>query len=337
MAVAIPLMVVEGLNKDNYMINNPIWIDVKYIAENTKYLTINLLRVSPVGTVNEPSSIRLYPFNGKLYFDLAPMVKTFMARPQHPSSIGEDQITGTNFQTMRITLQQIRDDDTITETRTFLKNFVRAGMESPDGNLSLVTGTVLKESVLLPRWQGYPLAKYTLSGGSTSKIPQWGIRYNAIIPLSETEQRRVVGCNPMYFRFLNTKGGYSFWLFEDWSVEKSSDKPDIVENRGGDYSLGHELEYELEVTTRCERRYYKTMRALAQSFEVYAYNFTNIALNDTGADQTEGAQSKLATDTKKWETVINPGNKVETNSYEDVQEFKFKFRVNLKQKPALKW
>lgn len=321
-------MTITGLENNLYFVNNPIWVNVDNL-QGADWVRVILApqRFQNEIQYSQPTSQRLYPFQNKLYFDLSDYAKTFFKKPQHPASISNNQPIETNYQRIVVIIQKIVDN-AISEQFTATKDFIFGGTENYGSNVYANPLDVLKESVKLPRWEGYPLAKYYVDGAGV-------VRFVNILEIDEVEPRVTIGCNPLYLRWLNTKGGYSFWLFERWTLTKKTGKPTEIGARPTTYNLGNEPSWSLEVSTKCERRYYKTMRSLAQSPEVSAYDLTGIAIDDTGASQSDGAF--LKTDVKFFEPVINMGNQVQTDGVKDVDEFKFNFDCVLTMKPQLKW
>jgi len=327
--MAIPLITISGLNADRYLINNPIWVDFNNISANTKYVIVStavLIGAGPAATYGTPTSLRFYPNAArKIYFDLAELVKSFFPEPQHPDGyLANASLLGTNYLKVKITIQSVLTTGQAVTHTSYVKNFMRGGSESYRTNEILAVSAVLKESSKLPRWAGYPLAKYALDTSAN-------IRYYSIISAEETVQRKVIGCNPVYIRFLNTKGGYSFWLFEQFELKKKSKKPDTVKDRTRTRSLGNETEWELIVESRVEAEYFATMRALAESPEVHAYGLTSKIFADLQAS------GKTVDIQHKFEPIINPGNSADVNSFEKVQSFKFSFDIPLTHNPRVIW
>jgi len=324
--MAGPTQTISGLNNDRYMVNNPIWVDIKYIANDVKYVLISIVPIldpgEPQNTI--PTRLRLYPdFNRSLYFDLSECIKAFFKRPNHPESIANGQSLGTNYIKAQITLTGVKNDGQTQTYLTVARNFIRGGEESYRTNVTAAHGQVLKESTKIPRWPGYPVAKYIIDKAL--------IQYYSIIPASETVQRKVVGCNPVYIRFLNTQGGYSFWLFEQYTINKKSAKPKILTGREGFTSLGHKIDWTLNVESRVDSEYFQTFRALCESPEVHVWGLVAKAFADL---QTAGKTAQIK---YTWDRVINPGNTVNTNSYEAVQDFKLKFDLLMPHNSLLTW
>ena len=308
-------MTIQGLGLNRHLINNPIWVDI-VDAPETIYLTFTILDGNTAPLIS-PYVIKT--FNGRASFDLSEIVKSMMNEPQHPIGLLPGDILPSNSTDMTLRFQGVEDPDEVSLTKTF----IRGGDSTMRSNLTLPAFAVLKESEKIPVWEGFPSAKYYLSGNNR-------IAYTSILANEEIDRQSVVNCNPLFLRFLNTRGGYSFWLFEEWEVNEKSKKTDRIKRRGNPLDLGLEMEYELETTTRVNREYNATLSALLKSPEVHVYNIASI-LNNRG----EGMNFQDRFD--KWTRIYNAGGSMSWNSFEDMNEYTFKFDLLFNEKPTLIW
>ena len=141
------------------------------------------------------------------------------------------------------------------------------------------------------------------------------ITSTTIVDPTIVDQRPLQGCNQLYFRFLNMLGGYSYWLFENWNVVKSTSKTQVIQRRGNDISTGQKSNYVLNVESRVDRRYFKLIRALIQSPEIYVLNLS---------DKID-AVSGFTLSANKWEQVWNRGNSTSIDSIQLLNEVKLNF------------
>lgn len=325
MAVYTTALTVTGLNQDRYLVQNPIYVDIAEISTGTKYIRVTLTPVAfsvSEGTPEpEPISIRLRPFGNQVYFDAARYIRAMMPSPQHPYPLVNGMTVPKNTLRVRIKITAVDEDLNVTDTRTFTRSFVRGGRWNRKTNISLGAPTVLKVSDLIPQWPGYPIAKYTLNASGQ-------IIFNSIVTAAEIEQRRVIGCNPVYVRYMNREGGYSFWLFETYSLQKKTDKTDIIERRGVLRTTGNEPTYKLSVRGRVERKYFGAMRSLAEAPEVAVFKLENI-LGDNLATLSEISG--------QFTDVINNGQDVDTPGEADYLDLEFEFEIVLTHSPLVKW
>lgn len=298
---------VTGINGSRYYVNNPIWVTVDTSMDVDPTAVVNLSI-----TINATIvfSAKYYPLNGLVYFDLSEIIKGFLPEPSHPTNPISGQPISLSTVNATISLPGFNST----------KTFFRGGEDSQRTNIQVPNEAVLSESEKIPVWTGYPYAKYYLNSSGITY-------YTDILQVSEIEQRKVATCNPVYLRFLNSKGGYSFWLFEDWELLKNSKTTSVIERRTSDLDLGLETSHELNISTRVEERYLSTLRALLQSPDVYIYNIQNILVESNPQFQ----QSFV------WTKIYNGGGNMKWNSYDSVHEFDFKFDLRLKSNPTLIW
>tara|TARA_R110000796_G_scaffold120506_1_gene234633 strand:+ start:5953 stop:6900 length:948 start_codon:yes stop_codon:yes gene_type:complete len=311
-------MIVSGIGSNFYLINNPIWVDI------TSLISVEFVKVS-INVVGEADiqTTKLYINNEATSFDLSPIVKGYMPPPKHPEVPVTGNLINTNYINLLITLQSVTVENVVQQTIEYNRIFLRGGYDTERTNRLLGLGSVLKESNLLPRWSTYPLAKYYID------LRGDGIYYDTIIPANEIDLRTQVGCDPLYVRFLNTKGGYSFWLFERWSITKSGSGGQKVTTRQQYETGAKEVDYKVTVSGRVEVDYYKTMQALAESGEVYILGLDDLA-------PTSGSLERTA-QLGRWVRVYNPGNSVKVDANKDVEEFSFDFEPMFRNKPSVIW
>ena len=306
-------MIISGLSLNRYLVNNPIWVDISDAPE-TIYLTFS--------SVNQGTQTLIAPyviktFNGKTSFDLSEIIKAMMNEPSHPVGLLSGDILPSNATTFTLRFQDVEVPDEVLITKTF----IRGGDATMGSNLTLPANAVLKESPKIPVWEGFQSAKYYLNENNR-------IVYTNILTNSEIERMSVVNCNPLFLRFLNTRGGYSFWLFEEWEVNEKSKKTETIIRRGNPLDLGMEMEYSLETTTRVNREYNATLSALLKSPEIYVHRIENL-LNKRSSTEV-GRFSE-------WTRIYNAGNSIRWNSFEEMNEYSFKFDLLFNNKPTLIW
>ena len=306
-------MIISGLSLNRYLVNNPIWVDISNAPE-TIYLTlIPVHQPTQAQTLIAPYIIST--FNGKTSFDLSEIIKSMMNEPQHPIGLLSGDILPSNATTLTLRFQAVEDPDEVMLTKTF----IRGGDATMGSNLTLPANAVLKESAKIPVWEGFQSAKYYLNENNR-------IVYTNILENAEIERMSIVNCNPLFLRFLNTRGGYSFWLFEEWEVTEKSKKTERIIRRGNPLDLGMEMEYSLETTTRVERKYNNTLSALLKSPEIYAYKIGNLLNKRILVESIRFTE---------WTRIYNAGGSMSWNSFEEMNEYTFKFDLLFNEKPTL--
>jgi len=223
-------MVISGLSSNFYLSDNPIFINVSNIAAGVSYIEIVITRYNTDGSVDVVSTPqKLYNLNNDISLDIAPLVKSFMPEPLHDKNYYNltQYAFNNNFIKAKVTVNEIkfinqRGRDNIREyydllsTQSFTNHFIRGGKRTYDSNQNLVSGQNLLVTDTIPIWGGYPVDYYTTNASS-------GIVKNNTIPTNLKEERSSKGCNPLYVKFMNSLGGYSYWLFENYENEESND------------------------------------------------------------------------------------------------------------------
>lgn len=312
-------MVISGFNQNRYLINNPIWVDITGAGAK-----VVLSFVSLQTQVGNTPIFTFYTFSGNVSFDISEIIKALMPEPNHPASPISGSIIPGNVTTQTLVFQSSGDvfQSSGGSSQSFVKSFIRGGDASMGTSLTLPSGSVLKESPKIPVWEGYPSAKYTLNANNQ-------VVFSNILANNEIDRRKVVTCNPVFLRFLNTRGGYSFWMFEEWEVNEKSSKTNRIDRRGNPLDLGMEMAWELSLNTRVEREYNATLSALLKSPEVHIYRVENI-LN-------ERSSGLLTKSYGAWTRIYNAGGAMQWNAFEQMNEYSFKFDLLFKEKPTLIW
>lgn len=304
-------MVISGLNNNRYLINNPIWVEITGAGAK---VTLTFTSFSQeVGEQNY--FFTFYTLNGRTIFDLSEIIKSLMPEPNHPQNPIAGSFISGNSLNVGLTFQSGASSQTLP------KMFFRGGRDSMGTNIFLTANSVLKESEKIPVWQGFPSAKYSLNSNNQ-------VIYSNILANNEIERRKVVTCNPVFLRFLNSKGGYSYWLFEEWEMNKKTTKTERIDRRFNPLDLGLESTHKLSMTTRVEQRYNATLNALLQSPEIWVYNISSLM-----PEQPPGFPASNLL----WTRIYNAGGDMRWNAFERVNEYSFDFDLLFKQKPVLKW
>jgi hypothetical protein len=309
-------LTVKGLNFNRYLVENPIWVEITNIPVSAEYIRVSVARTDIMDADDAPAPLGFdfYTYNNKVVFDLAPIVKSLLGKPSVSfKNLLNDASIGTNYANCNVSI--VFPTAPETPPYSYSRTFIRGGLRNNQTNVYLDDAEVLKESTKIPRWGSYPLRKYYLDGGV--------IKSTSLLTIGETAQFQVRGCAPIYFGFKNSKGGYSYWLFESYTINQKTSGGEYVQRREVSFNKTEGSEYTVEVTGRVTREYFKTMLALAESQEVFVYG--NQLFDDSPkADST-------------WQKVFQPkgGNKFDFNNYEDVQDVTFSFDYNLTHNVAL--
>ena len=320
----------EGVvNYANYLANNPVKLK---ITSNE----LSKIKVSCEGKNLEYIAIPSIP----VYVELTNLVKGLFSEDSiFVESIknNANNMWGYTFIRPQIDVEVKTINGSETDTNTFNPSFLKG---SDQGNIinrmlsPIPNGEItLSNSVLIPKWSGYPIKRYSILGSGDLNGTD-DVKISDPTSAQIENMYSINECNPLYIAFLNSMGGYSFWLFE--SYEYSEDSKDFEKVTTGydlTYYLGSGAEKfintggvtraSVEVEGSVPRRYFGLMQDLAKSPEVWVYN---------GNGEIDG--SKSAND---WQRVTNAGNKYAVSDDELEKKFKFNFTVENTENRGLSW
>lgn len=301
-------MVVSGLNQNRYLVNNPIWVDITNAGAKVQ------MQLSGLAIPNDPyPTFTFYTHNGSVSIDIAEIIKSLFAVPTHPAGLVNGQVVpGLTF-SQTITFSSGGD------SVSFSKTFLRGGKLTMGTNQTVPANSLLSESPKIPVWDGYNSAKYTLNQFNQ-------VVFNNILTNNEIDRRKVVTCNPVFTRFLNTKGGYSFWLFEEWEITETTKDQERIDRRGTPIDMGQSATWKLNVRSRVPQEYTATMSALLKSLDIYVWGMEGL-INSAGAG--------FALPSYTWMKVYNAGGSMKWNSFEQVNEVSMDFDILFKYKGEL--
>lgn len=307
-------MKVEVLNipYEIYYINNPIWVEVVNLQNFDKVD----LEIFDVNNSNNTYSLTFDVFNDTVIFDLAIIVKAMMELPRYDQRF---ESAGLNLNRIRLQMNfsayQIGDEPTLIQQ--LARSFIRGGLYAGN-NINVQDGAELIESEKVPVWNGFP--------SMFAEIVGTEIEVSNLPPSDKRVLMKQIGCNPIYLGWLNSKGGYSFWLFENWNATLKTDKADTLDfYRQGHLSqnfmsLGNESTYNLSVETRVAREFYFHLKSLVNSPDVWVFNSEPIMQYFGNINQNMPPITASG-----WMRIHNNGNSFNWNGHEEVKEVSFDF------------
>lgn len=315
-------MQIEGLNRNYYYVNNPIWVRVfDYVPSITTIrVTVSIANVATQISGNVVT-LELADFNGEVFFDASTIAKGFMPFPEFEPNAAEGAETNNIIQ-LSFYIETVDLNGNTQGNKVRVKNFIRGGIR--DGyNATATDGMVLKESREIPRWPGFPIRFYKISGNK--------IVSSLFFDPDFTEQMRTIGCDGAYIAFLNSKGGYSYWLFEKYRLTLETKEAEKVTRMRGFDSLGEDNTYSISVESRVPRKYYGIMRALSQSPEVYIYDLSSKF--DLGFDNTFEQEDIQ----ENWKKIHSKGNSFDWSGTEEVKKVSFDFEMVFSENTSVVW
>lgn len=195
-------MNISGLENNYYLAGNDIWIQVS----NFPKVPIRLeLEVTNLNTGATMPLFRLYSdINNIFRFNVSQTIRPIQPYPNH---------TNVNtLQEYRLEFTVIFEDNT-SEASTLDRYFIRGGRDKnnvdewylSDGYKLLISKWVDWRGILLP---GY--ANKIQNNLIVDYIPAMADTFKMILPSS---------CNAKIIKFLNSIGGYQYWVFESWEIK----------------------------------------------------------------------------------------------------------------------
>lgn len=304
-------MIVTGLNTNRFLAGNPIPVNLSLSSgtfESGNYITMNITRLSTHGEdaiVLPPT--KLYPAPSGLEIDLAPYIKGLLPYPYVPGSSYQDPIP--NYQNFNITFSENQTDTSNAFlNKTFIRGFKR---EQSLTAMTLSINTELYPTDKIPVWQGYPAVRTWLDASST-------IRSTEVIESQYSKQMKApTNCDPFYVRFLNSLGGYSYWMFNawDWST-KTKDVGVIERNASQDNrSLGFSEQNTVTVDSRVKREFFPLIRDMIASPVIQVYDKFGMP----------------------WKKIELKGQAITESNYEDMIEVTATFDLMIGNKPEVTW
>ena len=280
----------HDLNSNGYLINNEIWFNINADSPVVYFkLILQNLGNSKIST----QFISYADANKNAFVNIQPIVKSLFDVPNGSTNnstkirISITTNTGTNIQ--------------------FTKDFVRGGNRANETNQTISQNQTLRLAEKLPVWSGFPVYDYFLSSG-------YVIQEQTLADVSNIDYRRIKGCNNVYLKFLNQKGGYSYWLFESYSEKESNNPVGFLVNSKNDLlDLGHESKSDLQVYSKIPREYRQYAFDLIISPDVYAYQ------------------------NGKWKKIFLKSNSVERDNTKRVYSVNINIDLNYRFNPSLLW
>jgi len=241
---------VSGIESDNYLINNEILLGMSVPEEITRYS----LTLTNLNNGKFTRTFVLYTSNSKANPNIQPILKSLFDYPN---------IRNQNRFQINI---QAYNGNILIHMATIVKNFIRGGNRTELTNQNIPLGTILRPSIKLPIWDGFPTDEYFLDVDGTIQI-----RPFAQVELALKDFRRVKGCNNIYFRYLNQKGGYSNWLFESYSNPETNSNLGAFVRDNNIEDLGNEVDNSINVYSKVPQEYYGLIKDLFVSPEIYVW------------------------------------------------------------------
>jgi len=269
-------MTVTGLNLNGYCINNPIYVWIRPGVFHAHPISQYSIKI----TNNRSQASHTFLFsavNKEVHVNISPMLKALFKKPKHKYAtntvIAENYIENAARETFsfRFGMYLFSGQLPIATQEINYKQFFRAGFFNNTFDTVLPMGKILHNYDKIPYWEGFPVEEYYI--GESYNIY---FRPLGAIPAVRKEKMPNHLCNPVYIKFLNALGGYSYWLFEGQTIHYKTQNAGYY-NADQRYTTdyGNTLETTLELYSKVPQRYINSIRELIVSPEIYAYQPEN--------------------------------------------------------------
>lgn len=284
------MIISHNLNGNGYLTNNEIWIDISSDM-TVVYYKLFLTNMQ----------------NGKVSSQFVSYADPLNSASVNIQSIVKSLLDVPNGETNNSTKIQISITANDGTNIFFTKDFVRGGKRVNDTNQTISPNQTLRLTEKLPTWSGFPIFDYFLDS-------DYLIQKKNLAEVSNVDYKKIKGCNNIYIKFLNQKGGYSYWLFESFSEKESNRNLGyVVSQNRSMVDLGNESKSELNIYSKIPKEYKDYARDVIISPDIYAY-------------QNGG-----------WKKVFSANNSIEWDSVKKVYSVNLNISLNYRFNPTLIW
>lgn len=283
------MIISHDLNGNGYFINNEIWFNIN-ADEDVVYFKMILTNLS-----NSKISTQFisYTINNNVFVNIQSAVKSLFDVP--------------NGETNNSTKINISITANTGDNISFQKDFVRGGKRVNDTNQTISPNQTLRLAERLPVWSGFPVFDYFLSSS-------YVIQKQNLVDVTNIDYKRIKGCNNIYIKFLNQKGGYSYWLFESFTEkEQNQNLGYVVSASNALIDLGNDSKSDLQFYSKIPKEYKDYARDVIVSPDIYAY-------------QNGG-----------WKKIFSNNNSIEWDNIKKVYSVNINISLNYRFNPSLLW
>lgn len=302
-------MTIKGLEQNGYLINNPIILNI------TSDALIQRLEVSFLNMRNGKTTTLPNLFadqNNNITLNIQQVIKGLFTEPKHIEDYGtlSPVPVPNNSNKILITFKFIFLEGG-ENSLTLDKTFIRGGNYTYESNQNLPSNKALMTTLTLPYWSGYPFRYYSLNADySIIRKRENGGMINEGATIEYLNEK---SCNSKYLAFLNSKGGYSYYLFDNFDNESTNDHLGIVNNGFNRKDLGSEYENGFKISAKVPQRFFPIIRDLIFSPEIYEWK----------------------KETQTWKRIYSDNNKLTESGAKAVYKFELKFKDFTNYNPSL--
>ena len=256
-------MTILNFGENNYLTGNDLWVTIKDFANPTKNLK---LRVKNLANLKQHDLV-LYPRNNEFTLNITTAVRSLFDAPIHD---GSPLNTLAKFE---IKFDVIFVGAFPNEIENIEKYFIRGYRNSKGINKNFIDQS---NDLLIGK------AKFYTNGIDNFNIYNYiNIRSMFILNGISNDLINIQNlCNYKIIKFLNSIGGYQYFLFEDFEIKESAkplkNVPKITNafNDTAFQSLGTELKKEIELITENSAEDQIIITEIVNSFDVLMWDAT---------------------------------------------------------------
>ena len=295
-------MVLQGLENNYYLAGNDIWLHLYSISSPALKLELTCTNLTTSETLKK---LTLYPSpDNEFRFNISEPVRALFPEPNH--------IVNNNLQQISFAFKVSYVDTNITASEfSEVKYFVR-GFRKKQGTKDWFLQPS-EELVIKPwsQWIGVTFPGYAQrlqSSLITSYVP------------GQIKVNRLNDCSYKIIKFLNSLGGYQFYVFENWKIKPKAKSKGYVQRvqhrlRENNFkSLGSEISEVIEFQAKTPYEMQGIINDLVMSSEVYLYDpegdddNSKWIMLDYDSNSAEENNQDLSYDNKLSYNIINNVN-----------------------------
>lgn len=309
-------MQIQGLDNDYYLMNNDIIVTVQHLRAEPLYVSVQNI-TGQIGTL-----LILQPnHGGRVVFNLSPTLKTLFSNPKANNNYSTRTVSLDNMNLFQFSFWQ-NDPQTLQRAFTFKKHIIRGGSLDFLANSHLTKGQILSPISVIPYWEGYPIAEYSVNF--------YRDIYNIYITKepnknrfkSPIEKQKANNCEGLYVKFLNSLGGYSYWLFDSVQTKVMAKGTEVINNFSNKKSLGQTATTEQTATAKVHKKHLPILQDLIFSSDVY---------------YLAKHQSTQVRELHNFQKIYVKDNEITYNNYQNIIEVTVTFSSFTNFNPTLLW
>lgn len=266
-------MTVTGLEHLRYYLFNPVWVDIENAPARVRIY---------VKIAGESNSFSLYSHEGKIRFDIGKLILGLVKNVKNKESL-IGNMDGAYLVSLKITGIGI-----ISTTIEYVKYFILGGKKGYATNVVAPVDLSLTNYA----WAGFPRWKSIFGLGVVNSSEG---DFNILQPKNN--------CDNIFLAFRNKLGGFSYYLFEDYNINDNNKNKGYYLTQRDVKIPGVEVESSVTVRGQIHRKFYDTIRSLADSFEIYLWNQNIIDVDDTWV-RVNGANNNVSFNQKNITTDV---------------------------------